>query len=111
MGAAIRLYLDEPIPLAIASQLRRREIEVFTLQELGVLGDSDANHLERATKMGCVLCTCDGDFLKLAADGMEHARIVFGNQLRHSIGDWVNALVLIHAVYTPDDMKNHVEYL
>lgn len=89
MGAAIRLYLDEHIPLAIASQLRRREIEVFTLQELGVLGDSNANHLERATKMGCVLCTYDDDFLKLAADGMEHAGIVFGNQLRHSIGDWV----------------------
>jgi hypothetical protein len=61
LAASIRLYLDEHIPLAIAAQLRRRDIEVVTLQDIGALGDSDENHLQRATAMGCVLCTCDED--------------------------------------------------
>jgi hypothetical protein len=30
---------------------------------------------------------------------------------KHWIGDWVKGLELIHAVYTADEMQNHVEYL
>lgn len=109
--AAISLYLDENLSPTIASQLRRHGITVYTVQELKVLGDSDVNHLARATEMGCVLCTHDTDYLVLAGEGIEHAGIVFGNQIQHSIGDWVKGLILVHAVYTPEDMKNHVEYL
>lgn len=58
-----------------------------------------------------MLVTSDTDFLIMVADGAEHMGIVFGVQDDHSIGDWVNGLELICAVYTPDDMKNHVEYL
>ncbi len=75
------------------------------------MGDSDANHLARAAAMGYVLVTADTDFLMMAAQGVEHAGIVFGTQDDLSIGDWVNGLELICTVYTPDDMRNHVEYL
>jgi predicted nuclease of predicted toxin-antitoxin system len=85
----IRLYLDENLSPVIAQQLRRRGIEVFTTQELGTLSDEDINHLQRATEMGCVLCTHDDDFLRLASEGIEHAGIAFGDQNRHDIGDWV----------------------
>jgi hypothetical protein len=61
--------------------------------------------------MGYVLCTHDEDFLQLAASGVEHAGIVKGVQIKHSIGEWVKGLVLIHAVYSAEEMKNHVEYL
>ncbi len=104
MAAAIRLYLDENVPVVIAPQLRRKGIEVVTVRDLGRLGDSDENHLARATAMGYVLCTCDSDYLRLAASGVEHAGIVFGRQTRHTIGDWVRGLELLCRVYSAEDM-------
>ncbi len=108
---AIRFYLDENMPVAVATQLRQREIEAVTVRDLGLLGDSDVNHLTRATEMGCVLCTHDADYVELASSGVEHAGIIFGQHDKHGIGEWVKALMLYHAVYTAEDMKNRVEYL
>ncbi len=107
----IRFYLDENVSPLVANQLRRKGIEVLTPQELGTLGDSDINHLNRATRLNCVLCTYDIDYLRLASQGNEHTGIVFGQMHQHGIGDWVNMLELIHAVYSADEMTNHIEYL
>lgn len=111
MAARIRFYLDENVQTVIAEQLKRRGIEVVTVRELGLLGDEDINHLERAAQMGYVLCTHDSDYVDLAADGREHAGIVFGQQHKHTIGDWVKLLELIHGIYSSDEMRNLVEYL
>lgn len=111
MAAAIRLYLDENMSPEIARQLRRKGIEVFTVQELDTLGDSDINHLNRAKEMGCVLCTHDTDYLRLAGEGTPHAGIVYGRSGDHDIGDWVKGLELICGVYTAEEMQNSVEYL
>lgn len=111
MEAAISLYLDENLSPRIAEQLRKRHIDIVTTQELGLRGETDENHLANATKMGRVFVTGDTDLLRLASQGIEHAGIVFGIQEANSIGDWVKALELICFIYTPDDMKNHVEYI
>jgi hypothetical protein len=111
LAANIHFYLDENVPVAVASQLRRRHIEVVTARDLGALGDSDENHLERAISMGAVFCTHDADFMDMAAQGISHTGIVFGQQHKHGIGDWVRFLELIHAVLEADDMINQVEYL
>jgi len=47
--------MDENINPEIAVQLARIGIEVVTVRDLELLGDSDSNHLNRATEMGCVL--------------------------------------------------------
>lgn len=109
--AAIRFYLDENVPVAVAEQLKRRGIEAVTARDLGVLGESDANHLARATRLNYVLCTHDADYIRLAVSGIEHAGIIRGLQHKHGIGDWVRKLTQLHASRTPDYMKNHVEYL
>ena len=83
MAADIRFYLDENVQTVIAKQLRRKGIEVVTPGDLGTLGNSDENHLKRATEMGCVLCTHDADYLTLAASGVIHSGIVFGVQEVH----------------------------
>ena len=111
MAAAISLYLDENLTHNIAVQLRQKGIDAVTVYDLGLAGDTDVNHLVRATEMGRVLVTADTDFLRLAAEGIEHAGIVFGVQEDNTIGDWVKALELVCFIYTSDDMKNHVEYL
>lgn len=97
--------------VAIAAQLTRRGIEAVTVRDLGLLGDSDPNHLQLATSMGYVLCTHDADYVDMASDDVEHAGIVFGQQHKHTIGDWVRFLELVHGVYTPDEIRNLVEYL
>lgn len=111
MAADIRFYLDENVSVAIADQLHKRGIEAVTARDLDKLGDSDVNHLARATQMAYVLCTHDSDYIALAASGIPHAGIVFGQQDQHGIGDWVKGLELIHAFYTAEEMQNHVEYL
>lgn len=107
----MRLYLDENLSPRIAEQLRRRGIDIVTVHDLGVAGDADRDHLDRARQLDRVLVTADTDFLVMAAEGLPHLGIVFGTQEGNRIGDWVNALDLLCAVYTPEDMANHVEYI
>lgn len=78
LAANLRFYFDENMPVAIAEQLRLRNIEAITVRDLGTLGDEDINHLQRATEMGYVLCTFDADYIQIASSGVEHAGIVFG---------------------------------
>jgi predicted nuclease of predicted toxin-antitoxin system len=111
LAAAISLYLDENLSPKIARQLRLRGIDVITVRDLGHLGDSDSNHLQRATELNRVLVTADVDFLRMAQEGESHAGIVFGVQQNLTIGDWVRRLELICFVYTAADMRDHVEYL
>ena len=62
MAAGIRLYLDENLSPRIAEQLRRRGVDIVTVYDLGVAGDTDESHLERATGLNRVLVTADTDF-------------------------------------------------
>lgn len=111
MDSDIRLYFDESVEVEVAEQMKQRGIDAFTVRDLGLLGDTDINHLRRATEMGRVLCTYDTDFLRIAAEGVEHAGIIFGFNDRTTYGDWVRGLEMICGAMTADEMKNHVEYL
>ncbi len=111
MDNAIRLYFDESVQIAIAQQVRQRGIDVVTARELDALGDSDINHLIRAHEMGRVICTHDYDFVRLAAEGHEHAGIIVAPYANTSIGDWVRGLEHLHSTRNTDNMRNHIEYL
>lgn len=100
--SALSFYLDENVPTEVARQLRLSGIDAVSVRELGLLGTDDPNHLQRATSMSRVLCTHDQDFLRLAAEGLEHAGIAFSPQDRVSIGGWVRALRALHASYPSD---------
>jgi len=107
----ISLYIDENLTPEIANQLRLRGIDAVSVRDLGLLGDSDDNHLATATAKSRVLVTSDTDFLVLESQGIEHAGIIFGVQEDHSLGDWVKGLELICFVYEAEDMKNRVEFM
>ena len=100
----VSFYLDEHLSPKILEQLRSQGIDVIR----GPLGAQDPQHLQNATAMGRVVCTEDRDFLKLASAGFEHAGIIRGRQRRHTIGDWVRFLRLVHAVYDADELRNKV---
>ena len=107
----IRFYLDENVPVTVATQLQRRGVDAVTVRDLGFLSDSDANHLARATRLGYILCTNDADYIDMATTGIEHAGIVFGQQHKHSVGEWVRFLELLASVLDPNEMHNRVEYV
>lgn len=108
---SVRFYLDENVSPTLAEQLRRRGIEAVTVRDLGLLGDTHLNHLQRATAMGYVLCTHDSDYVELALAGVPHAGIVFAQQATTSLGDWLRFLSLVHGVYEAHEMANLIEYL
>ncbi|MDQ7036038.1 MAG: DUF5615 family PIN-like protein [Anaerolineae bacterium] len=76
----LRFYFDESVELAVSLQLERAGIDVVSAHSLARLGDSDDNHLQRATDLERVLCTYDQDFLRLAAEGTSHHGIIFAQQ-------------------------------
>lgn len=111
MDSDIRLYFDENVEVVVADQMRALGVECVTVRDLNLLGDTDINHLQRATNMGYVLCTYDMDYLRLHAQGVPHSGIIYARERVTSIGDWVNALKLICAVLIAADLQNNIEYL
>ena len=104
----LRFYLDENVPTEVARQLGHSGIDAVSARDLNQLGRADPDHLRRAAAEGRVLCTHDQDFLRLAAEGAEHAGIVFLPQARSSVGGWVRMLRAFHARYDADQVVGRV---
>jgi hypothetical protein len=109
--SALQFYLDENVPTEVGRQLRSSGIDAVTVCELGHLGAADLDHLARATALSRVLCTHDQDFLRLAAQGVEHAGIAFSPQNRASLGGWVRELRALHTRFEDVQVRNRVFFL
>jgi predicted nuclease of predicted toxin-antitoxin system len=107
----VKFYLDEHIPKAVAEGLRRRGIDVLTIQGAGRVGDPDRKQLAYAALKRRVLVTFDDDFLALDAAGASHSGIVFSQAGRRSVGELIESLVLIANVIEPGEMRNHIEFI
>lgn len=110
MGERIKFYMDEHVARAVTAGLRRRDVDVLTTQEAGMMSAKDVDHLSLAFRSGRVIFTQDDDFLRLHAIGYEHAGIVYTPQ-HTRIGDIVRGLMLIYQLLDAEDMVNHVEFL
>jgi uncharacterized protein with PIN domain len=106
----IKFYLDEHIHSAVAEGLRRRGVNVLTVQEAGNTGLSDREQLAIALSEERVMVTMDSDFLTLAVEGVSHAGIGYASP-RRTIGELISALMLLYGVLTSGEMADHVEYL
>ncbi len=107
--------MDVHIPQAITEQLRRRGVDVLTAIEDGAATLDDDELLERALVQGRVIFTQDIRFKALAEDwqrqGRHFAGLLFGHQLRGTIGQFVRDLELIAQASEPDEWLNTVEHL
>jgi len=111
MARTIRFHLDECCDPAIADGLRRRNIDVTTTQELGLLEAEDEEQAAYGLAENRVVFTHDADFLRLQAAGLPHAGIVYRAKDSLSLGEMIKRLVLIWEIYEPGEMANHVEFL
>ncbi|MGA3044434.1 MAG: DUF5615 family PIN-like protein [Bryobacteraceae bacterium] len=107
----IRFHLDEHISTHIAAGLRRRNIDLTTTADAGLLGAADMQQLEFAASSGRVMVTQDDDFLRLHAQGVAHSGIVYCQQQSMSIWEMLRRLVLIHDLMSPEEMAGRVEFL
>lgn len=110
MAGRIKFYMDEHVPKAVTEGLRRRGVDVVTVQELGLQAADDRRHLERAAEEGRVVFTQDADFLRLHAAGVVHRGVVYASQ-QTPVPHMLRSLMLIHDALTSDDMIRHVEFL
>jgi hypothetical protein len=90
----IKFYLDEHIPAAIAEGLKRRGVDVLTVQEAARAGLPDSKQLAFARSVERVIVTMDSDFLVLSSKGVLHAGIAYV-QADSSIGNLIQALILL----------------
>jgi len=107
----IRFHLDEHISAQISAGLRRRNIDVTTSLDANLIGATDLAHIEFAASSARVLVTQDDDFLRLHAQGVTHAGIVFCQQQSMSIGEMLRRLILIHDLLSPEELSGRIEFL
>ena len=111
----IKIYADENVNGAIVNGLRRRGIEVLSTHEAGNIGITDEDQLEYAVAQQACLFTHDDDLLTIADHwqkiGKEHSGIIFVHQERLTIGEIIRRVKLIVDILSPEEMKNHIEFL
>ncbi|APW61650.1 DUF5615 family PIN-like protein [Paludisphaera borealis] len=110
MPRTIRFHLDENCSKSICEGLRRRGVDVSTTPEAGLAGSGDEQQLAHCLANGRVLFTQDRDFLRLDAQGVPHAGVVYCVKDTKSVGELIQCLVLIWEIYEPADLAGRVEY-
>ena len=75
------------------------------------MGAPDRTQLEFAAAAGRVVVTQDDDFLRLHAQGVTHAGIVYCRQQSMSAGEMLRRVILIYELMLPEEMAGNVEYL
>ena len=111
----VPLYMDVHVPQPITDQLRHRGVDVLTAIEDGARELADAELLQRAGELGRVILTQDLRFKGLAQEwqrqGRPFAGLIFGHQMRGTIGQFVKDLELIARASKAEEWLNAVEYL
>lgn len=108
---SLPLLCDEHVPYPVVEGLRRRLLDVKTVQEAGLRSVRDERILEIARQQGRIVYTRDADFLRHHTAGVEHAGIFYHHPLAYSIGEVIHKVILACGVYSPEEMKNRVEFL
>jgi predicted nuclease of predicted toxin-antitoxin system len=103
--------MDQHMHSAVVNALVRHGVNVLTAHEAQRCGQTDAEQLAFATKEQRVLVTFDTDFLALHQTGVAHAGIAWCPATKYSIGQLIQALLLVHGVLHREAMCNHLEYL
>jgi len=112
---AISLYMDHHIPKAITVGLRLRDVDVLTAHEDHADQLDDNLLLKRAHELRRALFTQDDDLLEEAAncqrEGVDFSGVIYGHQLRVTIGICIHDLEIIAKGGEPKDLENQVLFL
>jgi hypothetical protein len=111
----MRLYMDENVNGAITAALRRRGVDVLTVQQEQGEGASDPDVLDHSTLLGRVLFSQDHDLLAEATRrqglGLPFAGLVYAKQRRVSVAQCIDDLECIALAGTAQDFVSRVYFL
>lgn len=111
MVERIRFHLDENVDPTIALGLRRYGIDMTTTNDVGLRTQPDEVQLKFIQEAQRILFTQDADFLTMASRRSDHPGITYCKKGTRSIGEIIEALILIYEVMTPEEMTGTVEFL
>jgi hypothetical protein len=107
--------MDHHIPKAITVGLRLRNVNVITAYEDGTDKLDDDQLLQRAHELNRTLFTQDDDLLEEAAkcqrEGIPFSGVIYGHQLRVTIGVCIRDLEIIAKGGELKDLENQVIFL
>ena len=107
----LALLCDEHIPYPVIEGLRRRGIDVTTVQQLGMRGALDQEILQTAHGQERVIYTNDVDFLRLHALGVDHSGIIYHHALDYSLGEAIRRVCLACKTLFTEEMMDRVVFL
>lgn len=110
MARKITYYMDEHVAKVVIRGLCERGVDVLTVTEVGMLGATDEEHMQRAQAEGRVIFSQDTDFLRMHASGYEHSGIVYTSPYTPT-RQIIQGLMLIYQLLDAEDMVSHVEYI
>jgi hypothetical protein len=94
---------------------RLRGIDVITAFEDNASDMDDSALLDRAGKLGRILFTQDDDLIaeatKRQREGVSFGGLIYGHQLRISIGACINDLEIISKAGQPEDLTDRIQFL
>ena len=112
---SLRLYMDHHVHKAVTAGLRQRSVDCLTALEDGTAAWPDDHLLQRPTDLRRTLFSQDTDLLAVAAlwltTGRPFAGLVYGEQLRVTIGQAISDLELLAKTSDAADMVNRIEYI
>jgi Domain of unknown function (DUF5615) len=113
--AAIRIYTDESVDVAVAAGPKRRGVDAWSARDVGNLGLSDEEQLRYASLEQAVIFSHDADFLRLARDwtqqGIGHTGIIYVQEQKLGVGECVRRLLDYALMLEADEMRNRIEFL
>lgn len=101
---------------ALVQGLRARSVDVTTVFEEALTGQSDIIQLEYATLQGRAIYTFDvGHFCQLHAEylaaGKTHEGIIVVYRQRYSVGEQMRRLLKLIETQSAEEMKNRLHFL
>ena len=112
---AIALYMDHHVPKAITVGLRLRDVDVLTAYEDGTDQLDDDLLLKHVHELGRALFTQDDDLLEEATkcqrEGIPFSGVIYGHQLRVTIGICIQDLEIIAKSGELKDVENQMIFL
>ncbi|MBC8115288.1 MAG: DUF5615 family PIN-like protein [Candidatus Saccharimonas sp.] len=111
----LKAYADENVIAPLVEALRRRGMDVITVQERGRREADDAELLGEALLDERLMLTNDTDFLAIAADRASRsesfAPIVYWPQQQRRIGDLVQSLIALASNRDYSELLGRVVFL
>ncbi len=104
-----RFYADAHIASAVIRALRQKGVDILGANDVGLREAPDDEQLAFAEREQRVLVSRDNDFLGLHAAGVHHAGILRIGRTQ-SIGAIIEAISLVHALLTIEEMMDRMEY-